>query len=228
MLPIDRLAIGTSCDVHRFKQGVPLILGGVTVPFDRGMDAHSDGDVLMHAVLDAVLSAAALPDLGTLFPDTDERNRGRSSVDMAREVARRLSVAGTRILSLDAVVIGWYLPAENVSLEDNGDWLARHHPDATRTSWGCPPGSARKIPSSVPIHSRFWSASRCSCPPPPSSSSSASSPSSFFSYSSGRGGSGGAGKAKSEVIRGRETPSENTGLGMVSPWTRKTLFPTAK
>ena len=69
------------------------------------MDGHSDGDVLMHAILDALLSAADLPDLGTLFPDTDEKNRGRSSVDMAREVARRLTVAGTHILSIDTVVL---------------------------------------------------------------------------------------------------------------------------
>ena len=99
------LAIGTSLDVHRFKDGGPLVLGGVKLPFSKGMVAHSDGDVLMHAVLDAVLSAADLPDLGELFPDTDEKNRGRSSVDMAKEVSRRLKVAGARILSIDSVLI---------------------------------------------------------------------------------------------------------------------------
>jgi len=99
------LAIGTSVDVHRFKDGNSLMLGGVKLPFSKGMEAHSDGDVLMHAVLDAVLSAADLPDLGTLFPDTDEKNRGRSSVDMAREVSRRLKVVGARILSIDSVII---------------------------------------------------------------------------------------------------------------------------
>lgn len=99
------LAIGTSVDVHRFKDGNSLMLGGVKLPFSKGMEAHSDGDVLMHAVLDAVLSAADLPDLGTLFPDTDEKNRGRSSVDMAKEVSRRLKVAGARILSVDSVII---------------------------------------------------------------------------------------------------------------------------
>jgi 2-C-methyl-D-erythritol 2,4-cyclodiphosphate synthase len=104
-MPAPNLAIGTSCDVHRFKAGVPLVLGGVRIPYDRGMDAHSDGDVLMHAILDAVLSAADLPDLGTLFPDTDAVNRGRSSVDMAREVARRVKVVGARIMSVDAVVM---------------------------------------------------------------------------------------------------------------------------
>ena len=104
-MAVPNLAIGTSVDVHAFKPGVPLYLGGVKIPFDRGMDGHSDGDVLMHAILDALLSAADLPDLGTLFPDTDPKNRGRSSVDMAREVSRRLSVAGTHILSIDTVVL---------------------------------------------------------------------------------------------------------------------------
>ena len=104
-MPVPNLAIGTSCDVHRFKAGIPLILGGVRVPYDRGLAAHSDGDVLMHAILDAVLSAADLPDLGTLFPDTDPANKGRSSVDMAREVTRRVKVVGARILSVDAVIM---------------------------------------------------------------------------------------------------------------------------
>ena len=104
-MPLKNLAVGTSCDVHRFKSGIPLILGGVTIPFSKGMDGHSDGDVLMHALLDAVLSASDLPDLGTLFPDTDPKNKGRSSVDMAHEVARRLKLAGARILSVDAVLL---------------------------------------------------------------------------------------------------------------------------
>jgi len=104
-MPAPNLAIGTSCDVHRFKAGVPLILGGVRIPYDRGLEAHSDGDVLLHAILDAVLSAADLPDLGTLFPDTDPANKGRSSVDMAREVTRRVKVVGARIMSVDAVIM---------------------------------------------------------------------------------------------------------------------------
>lgn len=101
----DNVAIGLGTDTHRFRDGIPLVLGGVTIPSERGLDAHSDGDVLLHAIIDAVLSAANLPDLGTLFPDTDETNRGRSSADMAREVARRMSVAGARIVSIDSVII---------------------------------------------------------------------------------------------------------------------------
>lgn len=104
-MSLETMAIGLGVDTHRFKEGGPLVLGGIEIPFDKSLDAHSDGDVLLHAILDAVLSAADQPDLGTLFPDTDEANRGRSSVEMATEVARRLNVAGARLLSLDAVVI---------------------------------------------------------------------------------------------------------------------------
>lgn len=100
----DKITIGLSVDAHKFKDGGPLVIGGVEFDFDRSMEGHSDGDVLLHAVMDAVLSAADLPDLGTLFPETEE-NAGRSSVEMAKEVARQLKVNGIRILSIDSVVL---------------------------------------------------------------------------------------------------------------------------
>lgn len=100
----ENIAVGLGFDIHRLVPGGPLVLGGVTIPFDRKLEGHSDGDVVLHAVMDAVLSAADLPDIGELFPGTPE-NRGRSSVDMAREVARQLSVAGATILSIDVIVI---------------------------------------------------------------------------------------------------------------------------
>ena len=100
----ENVAVGLGMDAHQFQPGGPLILGGVEIEYDKGLVGHSDGDCLMHAVLDAVLSAADLPDLGELFPETEE-NKGRSSVDMAKEVARRLSIAGARILSIDSVVM---------------------------------------------------------------------------------------------------------------------------
>ncbi|MFT7465460.1 MAG: 2-C-methyl-D-erythritol 2,4-cyclodiphosphate synthase [Pseudohongiellaceae bacterium] len=99
------LSVGISMDSHRLIDGGPLILGGLSIPFEKTLKGHSDGDCLLHAIMDAVLSAADLPDLGTLFPDTAEENRGRSSVDMAAEVARRISVVGARILSIDSVVV---------------------------------------------------------------------------------------------------------------------------
>ncbi|MCB9896896.1 MAG: 2-C-methyl-D-erythritol 2,4-cyclodiphosphate synthase [Planctomycetes bacterium] len=102
---LENLAVGLGMDCHRFESGRPLVLGGVEVPHDVGLKAHSDGDVLLHAVIDAVLSAADLPDLGSLYPDDDPAHAGRSSLEMAREVARKLKVGGTRILSLDSVLI---------------------------------------------------------------------------------------------------------------------------
>jgi len=101
----ENIGVGLGMDTHRLEAGGPLLLGGIEIPFDRHMAAHSDGDCLLHAIMDAVLSAAGLADLGTIFPDTEEQNRGRSSIDMAREVARHLSVAGARILTIDSVVI---------------------------------------------------------------------------------------------------------------------------
>ena len=100
----ENVAVGLGMDAHKFKPGGPLVLGGIEIDFEMSLVGHSDGDCLMHAVLDAVLSAADLPDLGELFPETDE-NKGRSSTDMAREVARRMSIAGARILSIDSVVM---------------------------------------------------------------------------------------------------------------------------
>lgn len=101
----DSLAIGLGMDSHRLVDGGPLVLGGVEIPFPKRMHGHSDGDCLVHAILDALLSAGAQPDLGSLFSDTDDANKDRSSLDMAREVSRRLKVAGARILSIDALVI---------------------------------------------------------------------------------------------------------------------------
>lgn len=101
----ENVFVGLGVDAHRLKDGIPFVLGGIEIPSNKGMDAHSDGDVLLHAILDALLSAGDLPDLGTLFPDTDPANKGRSSAEMAREVHRRLNVAGARLLSIDSVVI---------------------------------------------------------------------------------------------------------------------------
>jgi 2-C-methyl-D-erythritol 2,4-cyclodiphosphate synthase len=77
---------GIGWDSHRLEEGRPLILGGVTIPHDRGLAGHSDADVLTHAVIDALLGAAALDDIGRHFPDTDERWRGADSIDLLREV----------------------------------------------------------------------------------------------------------------------------------------------
>ncbi len=99
------LRIGQGWDLHRLTAGRPLILGGVTVPFDKGEDAHSDGDVLIHAVIDALLGAAALGDIGTLFPPEDAQWKDASSRRLLSSVHRKLSGLGWEIINLDSTVI---------------------------------------------------------------------------------------------------------------------------
>ena len=99
------MRIGTRYDVHRLTAGRPLILGGVTIPHPLGLDGHSDADVLVHAVMDALLGAAALGDIGKLFPDTDERYRGCSSLWLLEQVGEALRQAGYRVGNIDATVV---------------------------------------------------------------------------------------------------------------------------
>ena len=99
------MRIGHGYDVHRLVEGRALILGGVRIPFEKGLDGHSDADVLTHAVMDALLGAAAMGDIGKLFPDTDDRYLGADSIALLREVNRRLTEAGYRLGNLDVTVI---------------------------------------------------------------------------------------------------------------------------
>ena len=99
------MRIGHGYDVHRLVEGRALILGGVRIPFEKGLDGHSDADVLTHAVMDALLGAAAMGDIGKLFPDTDDRYLGADSIALLREVDRRLTEAGYRLGNLDVTVI---------------------------------------------------------------------------------------------------------------------------
>ena len=99
------MRIGHGYDVHRLLEGRSLILGGVCIPFEKGLDGHSDADVLTHAVMDALLGAAAMGDIGKLFPDTDDRYLGADSIALLREVDRRLTEAGYRLGNLDVTVI---------------------------------------------------------------------------------------------------------------------------
>jgi 2-C-methyl-D-erythritol 2,4-cyclodiphosphate synthase len=98
------LRIGLGEDSHRTAAGGPLRIGGVEVPHDRHTVGHSDADVLLHAVTDALLGAAGLPNIGELFPNTDEANRGRDSAQMLRLAYDRVVAAGWRIVNLDCVV----------------------------------------------------------------------------------------------------------------------------
>ena len=96
---------GMGYDVHRLVEGRRLILGGVDVPYEKGLLGHSDADVLLHAVSDALLGAAALGDIGTHFPDTDERFRGADSGKLLAEVARLVCAEGYAIGNVDATIV---------------------------------------------------------------------------------------------------------------------------
>jgi 2-C-methyl-D-erythritol 2,4-cyclodiphosphate synthase len=98
--------VGTGFDAHALEQGVPLVLGGVEIPFDRGLAGHSDGDVITHALIDAVLGASGLGDIGSLFPSGDERFRGASSLDLLLDAYLRVREAGFGIVNADCVLIG--------------------------------------------------------------------------------------------------------------------------
>ena len=97
--------IGQGYDVHRLTEGRALVLGGVTVPWEKGLLGHSDADVLLHALMDALLGAAALGDIGRLFPDSDPAYEGADSRALLREVARRLSEAGFAVGHVDVTLI---------------------------------------------------------------------------------------------------------------------------
>lgn len=100
-----RMRIGHGYDVHRLVEGRKLILGGVEIPFEKGLLGHSDADVLAHAVMDAVLGAAALGDIGQHFPDNDPAYAGADSLELARQVARILSEHGYRVENIDATIL---------------------------------------------------------------------------------------------------------------------------
>ena len=98
------IRIGQGSDIHALVPGRKLIIGGVEIPHERGLLGHSDADVLLHALVDALLGAAAMGDIGRLFPDTDERFRDVDSRALLREVRDRLTVAGWRIVNVDTTI----------------------------------------------------------------------------------------------------------------------------
>ncbi len=97
--------VGIGYDIHRLKPGIKLVLGGVEIPFDMGLDAHSDGDALLHAICDAILGAAALGDIGMHFPDTDKKFKGADSTKLAADVAKMARYAGWKIVNVDTNII---------------------------------------------------------------------------------------------------------------------------
>lgn len=102
---MTNLRIGQGFDVHALVPGRPLVIGGVTIPFPQGLLGHSDADVLLHALTDALLGAAGLGDIGRLFPDTDPQHAGADSRVLLREAFARVREAGFEVVNIDATVI---------------------------------------------------------------------------------------------------------------------------
>ncbi len=100
-----KIRVGHGYDVHRFAENRKLVLGGVEIPYEKGLLGHSDADVLVHAVMDSLLGAAALGDIGTHFPDTDERYRGADSMRLLTAVCMLIAENGYAISNIDATII---------------------------------------------------------------------------------------------------------------------------
>ena len=98
------IRVGQGCDIHALVAGRKLIIGGVEIPHELGLLGHSDADVLLHAIIDALLGAAGMGDIGRLFPDTDARYRGADSRVLLRQVRARLAAAGWRVVNVDATI----------------------------------------------------------------------------------------------------------------------------
>ena len=115
------MRIGHGYDVHRLVSGRDLILGGVKIPYELGLDGHSDADVLLHAVMDALLGAAGLGDIGRHCPDTDPKYKGADSLELLREVYRKISEKGFRVGNIDVTMI-----AQRPKLKDHIPTMAQN------------------------------------------------------------------------------------------------------
>lgn len=100
------LRVGIGFDAHALADGVPLVLGGVPIDYPRGLAGHSDGDVIAHALIDAILGAANLGDIGSLFPSGDEQYRGASSLDLLRDAYHEVCEGGWELANADCVLVG--------------------------------------------------------------------------------------------------------------------------
>jgi 2-C-methyl-D-erythritol 2,4-cyclodiphosphate synthase len=103
---VSEYRVGTGFDAHAFEEGVPLVLGGVQIDHPRGLAGHSDGDVLAHALTDALLGAAGLEDIGALFPSTDPKLEGADSLELLKGAWERIEAHGWRFANADVVLIG--------------------------------------------------------------------------------------------------------------------------
>ena len=121
------MRIGHGYDVHRLVEGRDLILGGVKISYEKGLDGHSDADVLLHAVSDALLGAAGLGDIGRHFPDTDPQYKGADSLELMRIVVQRVLEAGYRISNIDVTMI-----AQRPKLKDHIPQMVENIASAAR------------------------------------------------------------------------------------------------
>ena len=115
---------GIGIDVHPLVEGRPLVLGGVTIPFERGLSGHSDGDVLVHAVIDALLGGAGLGDIGTHFPTSDPRYKDVASVLLLRQTVKKVRDSGWNAVFVDATILAEH-PALSPFIDQIADGLAR-------------------------------------------------------------------------------------------------------
>src|SRR3981081_4921349 len=99
------MRIGYGFDSHEFRPGIPLKIGGLNLPYDKGLGGHSDGDVLLHALTDALLGAVAAPDIGSLFPPSDPKWKGADSAVFLREALKRVRAAGYSVVNVDSTLI---------------------------------------------------------------------------------------------------------------------------
>jgi 2-C-methyl-D-erythritol 2,4-cyclodiphosphate synthase len=120
---VSEFRVGIGIDAHAFADGVPLVLGGVALDHPRGLVGHSDGDVVAHALIDALLGAADLGDIGSFFPSNDEQYRGASSLDLLWKAYREVHDAGWRLVNADCVLVGEE-PRIEAHRGDMGDRLA--------------------------------------------------------------------------------------------------------
>lgn len=126
------MRIGHGYDVHRFAENRDLILGGVKIPYELGLLGHSDADVLVHAIMDSLLGAAALGDIGKLFPDTDDKFKGADSILLLKEVCKVLSDNGFKIINIDSTVI-----AQKPKLKDYIDEMRKTIANACNIDISC-------------------------------------------------------------------------------------------
>ena len=129
---MTEMRVGIGYDAHALEEGVPLVLGGVAIDFPRGLAGHSDGDVIAHALIDALLGAANLGDIGSLFPSGDEQYRGASSLDLLWEAYREVRDSGWELVNADCVLV-----AEEPRIGDVRDAMCERLAGALGVVRGC-------------------------------------------------------------------------------------------